>query len=274
MGSKNPRIIFVHGLGGKPPKGSYLREWIASTQIGADIPATAFRMAYWADLRGEHAPGAGASTVVKNMPRMQKDLLVQIESKQTQYLSWWDKLLAFFKSKLISIADPLIRQFLERFIDDVWLYFYKEGAREEISERLRAELRKAKAEGRRVAVVSHSMGTIISLDVLSKWGYPVDTLITMGSPLGLEWIQHKLGDPGFPRCVDTWLNVFDDSDPVTFPDQAIEDDFTTGGSAPIDHVVADNYSQKGVRDPHHWNGYLGSWQVSLVLKSFWEKTDG
>lgn len=273
MSKKNPRIILIHGLGGKPPKAPYLKEWIASTQLGVpSLPSGAFRMAYWADLRGETTPIDGQKEIVDLMPRVQKDLLVRVKSQRTEHLSWWEIIWGYIRHHSLEVADPLIKQFLERSIDDVYNYFYRDNRREQISQRLRDELKDA--EGRKVAVVSHSMGTIIALDVLKDWGSPVDQFITMGSPLGLAWIRHKIGNPGFPNCVkdSNWLNVYDGSDPVTMPDQNIANDYISGWHFPTDKLIRANYSQNGIKDPHHWHGYLSSPPVAARLLQFWNSS--
>ena len=92
----------------------------------------------------------------------------------------------------------------------------------------------------------------------------------MGSPLGLEWIKDKLGQPHFPARVTRWLNVFDRADPVSF-DQDLADDYKKDGREAIeDRQVRDNLSDKGKRDPHHWHGYLSSDEVASALEAFWQ----
>jgi hypothetical protein len=96
-------------------------------------------------------------------------------------------------------------------------------------------------------VVSHSMGTVIAYDCLKRLSdcAPVDGLITIGSPLGLDEVQDKLqpgwsGDEGFPheRLEGRWFNFFDRLDPVCGFDPELANDFGHGGQAVvIDQVV-------------------------------------
>ena len=96
-------------------------------------------------------------------------------------------------------------------------------------------------------VVSHSMGTVIAYDCIKRLAdcVPVDGLITIGSPLGLDEVQDKLqpgwsrGD-GFPheRLRGRWFNLFDRLDPVCGFDPQLSNDFSRGGNpVVIDQVV-------------------------------------
>ena len=266
-----PRIVFIHGLGGHPPKDQYLRQWIAATklEVGVDLPDRAFSMAYWADLRGEVAETDGEQEIIRGMSGAQRRVLARTGSSRVRYLSWWQRILG----RLFKIADPLFQQFLDRYIDDVYTYFYREGKREQIRAVLENALREAQQGDTKVALLSHSMGTVIALDVLKSWEKPVDLFVTMGSPLGLEWIKHKLGAPRFPEQVGHWLNVFDRADPVSLADQRLADDYTRNANLVRDIRVRDNYSNNGERDPHHWHGYLSSPEVASAVKAFWTATN-
>ena len=75
-------------------------------------------------------------------------------------------------------------------------------------------------------VLSHSMGTVIAYDCLKRVDDcpPVDGLITLGSPLGIQEIPVRLkpewtAENGFPsdRLHGDWINVFDRFDPVGGP---------------------------------------------------------
>ncbi len=96
-------------------------------------------------------------------------------------------------------------------------------------------------------IVAHSMGTVISYDLLKRVpeALDVDGLITLGSPLGLSEIQDKLGPEytrgdGFPEKLGTWVNVADGLDPVCGADPAIANDFRKGGEKVITDVKVRN----------------------------------
>jgi len=98
-------------------------------------------------------------------------------------------------------------------------------------------------------VVSHSMGTVIAYDCLKRVGdcVPVDGLITLGCPLGLDEVQDKLQPgwsraDGFPseRVEGDWVNLFDRLDPVCGFDPQLANDYMKGGGLAVDDVVVHN----------------------------------
>jgi hypothetical protein len=98
-------------------------------------------------------------------------------------------------------------------------------------------------------VVSHSMGTVIAYDCLMRVTDcpPVDGLITVGSPLGLDEIQDKLQPEwsrinGFPRSKirTDWTNVYDALDPVAAADPRLGNDFMASGTIAIEDIHQPN----------------------------------
>jgi len=98
-------------------------------------------------------------------------------------------------------------------------------------------------------VVSHSMGTVIAYDCLKRVHDcpPVDGLVTLGSPLGLDEIQDQLQpgwtrNDGFPheKVRGDWANLFDRLDPVCGFDPKLANDYRKGGAAAIEDVAVQN----------------------------------
>ncbi|MDM0053614.1 hypothetical protein [Variovorax sp. J22R115] len=93
--------------------------------------------------------------------------------------------------------------------------------REELRNRLLANLRDASEQGEKLVLVTHSMGTMVAYDVLRNCPDcpAVDTLFTLGSPLGVTEVQELLVAKGkdevdFPPLLGRWINVYDPLDPV------------------------------------------------------------
>ncbi|MHA4777894.1 hypothetical protein L1085_025865 [Streptomyces sp. MSC1_001] len=107
-------------------------------------------------------------------------------------------------------ASLLIRQ-----IKQVHRYFEDPALGQEI----RGELETAIEEDTRV-VLAHSLGSVAAYEVL--WNLKdvrIDTLVTMGSPLGLKSIRRRLArtadaEPGRPPSVRRWVNVAAEQDVV------------------------------------------------------------
>ena len=98
-------------------------------------------------------------------------------------------------------------------------------------------------------VVSHSLGTVIAYDCLKRVEgcAPVDGLITVGSPLGLDEIQDRLQpgwsrSDGFPheKVRQDWVNLFDRLDPVCGFDPALANDYRRGGANAVEDMAAQN----------------------------------
>jgi hypothetical protein len=75
---------------------------------------------------------------------------------------------------------------------------------------------------------------------------PVDGLITIGGPLGIDEIQDMLKpewsrEDGFPaKLRGPWVNVYDTLDPVTGFDGNIANDFRKGGNEAIEVINEQN----------------------------------
>lgn len=163
----------------------------------------------------------------------------------------------------LRLPEFIQKPVMEELLRDVHHYFYgvdyqaKKPGGPKFN--VRAELRKrfmdalnvgAKSPGPHV-VVSHSMGTIIAYDCLRNCEDcpPVDTLITLGSPLGLDAVQDKLKPTGakrvdFPVKVKRgWVNVYDRLDPVVGFDAKFANDFKRDGRKVIKDIEETNWGR-------------------------------
>ena len=180
---------------------------------------------------------------------------------------------------------------MRKYFNDLEIY-YSESFKQEnktahkkkalINQRLAEALDKHKND--EIFLVSHSMGTIIAYEVLN-FDAPkskVNTLITMGSPLGLPVVASKIAAEQklkkitslrTPPSVTThWFNFSDILDKVAL-DYKLSDDFSNNklGVHPIDFLVVNNYEINGKRNPHKSYGYLRAPQFALVLNDFINK---
>jgi V8-like Glu-specific endopeptidase/pimeloyl-ACP methyl ester carboxylesterase len=118
---------------------------------------------------------------------------------------------------------------------------------EEIRRRVIAKLSEVKTD--RHIVVSHSMGTVIMYDCLKRVPEcpPIDGLMTIGSPLGLDEIQDKLAPEwtrknGFPEKVKgNWVNVYDRLDPVAGFDGDLANDYKKEGNKVVQVIREQNW---------------------------------
>jgi hypothetical protein len=155
-----------------------------------------------------------------------------------------------------AVKERIMRKFLR----DVHHYLFnveyspRAGATFRVQDEIRGRMLRALDEGAAQdpphVVVSHSMGTVIAYDCLRRVGAVpvVDSLMTVGSPLGLDEIQDKLRpewsrDDGFPRprLRGGWVNVFDHLDPVAGFDPRLANDYRLGGREVVDDLNEQNH---------------------------------
>ena len=127
------------------------------------------------------------------------------------------------------------------------------------------------------------MGSIIAFDTLA-WFAPkafVDTLVTIGSPLGLPAVMVKiLAEQGVdykkelkiktPENIKRkWFNLFDPEDRVSL-DRILADDYLINARqiGPRDQAVYNDYEYKGKPNPHQAFGYLRTPPMAQVVTDF------
>ena len=99
---------------------------------------------------------------------------------------------------------------LKKFTKDVYLYLTHSGIRKRINETILEKM-----DANPCVVIGHSLGSIVSYDVLkTNPKLKVNKLITIGSPLGISSIRKHLAPPvGMPECVKNgWFNAYDERD--------------------------------------------------------------
>lgn len=114
------------------------------------------------------------------------------------------------------LPDAEIRATLEasrRYFDNA------EGVGDRVRGLLGSVLDEARNDATRILLIGHSLGSVIAYDTLwersrSGWGGPrIDLLLTLGSPLGVRFVQHRLrgadaaGPERYPDNVRRWINI-------------------------------------------------------------------
>jgi predicted alpha/beta hydrolase family esterase len=136
----------------------------------------------------------------------------------------------------VVLPDLLLRPLMRTLLRDVHHYLFNARhvprpddeyeVQEEIRRRTVEALEEGASEPGPHIVISHSMGTVIAYDCLKRVADcpPVDALLTVGSPLGLDEIPDRMRPEwtridGYPteRLRGDWVNVFDHFDPVVGP---------------------------------------------------------
>jgi hypothetical protein len=278
------RIVFVHGMGDKPAtEAERARTWAPlSRALWLDVPYDAYSVAYWADLRFAtgRAPDAAEIALLRRLPVRQRASLGWAVGGLAAYRTRPDLLVLNALERvrrmsglLLSRAEAATRAPLSVVFDHLMrdMRPYLDGrTRGPILERVVKRLEEERRFGP-LCVVSHSMGTVVAFDAVLHFSGDVDTFVTLGTPLGWEYVRAALGTPAFPPNLRYWLNLFDRVDDVAIRDRGIADNYptATGGHLVDDRMVRDNYGPTGDRDPHHWYGYLSSPEMVDCVAKFW-----
>jgi hypothetical protein len=169
------------------------------------------------------------------------------------------------------------RRLMKWLLRDVHHYLFNETTtpqpgntykvQDEIRARVLSKLKEVKTD--KHIVVSHSMGTVIIYDCLRRVHDcpPIDGLMTIGSPLGLDEIQDKFKpewsrDNGYPdKLKGHWVNVYDSLDPVATFDGNLADDYRRGGVEIIEVIHEQNWGNWR----HNITNYLSSPKLRYAL---------
>jgi predicted alpha/beta hydrolase family esterase len=175
----------------------------------------------------------------------------------------------------IPLPGFVVKRAMEAWLRDVHHYLYnvqfspRAGESYFVRDEIRKRLVQALAEGAKNpgphVLVSHSMGTVIAYDCLKA--IPdcrrIDSLMTIGSPLGLDEVQDGLKPAwtradGYPseRVNVSWTNVYDRLDPVAGFDPNLANDYLQNGQSRVTDIHEPNYGKwrhdiaKYLRGPH------------------------
>jgi len=152
---------------------------------------------------------------------------------------------------------PLGAGAIDRFTRDVFVYLTYRAVRDRIDEVVSSTLTPEPS-----LVVAHSLGTIVGYNVLKNAGpdIRVPLFVTLGSPLGIRAIKHRLERPlAMPPCVSRWYNALDERDVVAlYPLDSLH--------FPIAPPIENNSSaQNSDSDRHGIDGYLSDRKVAQTI---------
>jgi hypothetical protein len=278
-----PTVVYVHGAGNKPPADDLKRAWDLDL-FGRDMGQRT-RMAYFADLLhatpsatgadactqeqalaalvlaasaapaapGE-APSRDAAALLAGLtPRGQQlalSLSMSIAAQAVSRPPTVEESLAAILPLPASLRRLLLRQLLQQLLPDADAYFFTDQ-RQPIQERLRQALN---AVAGPVVVVGHSLGTVITYDVLSEAAFAASVV-----PLRYTEIQDVVTRPlRLPTPVQLWANFADPLDLVAL-DTTLGDEFQ--GAPRIIDALVDNPSPNN----HAACGYLGASRVRSTV---------
>lgn len=293
------KIIFIPGKNPKPePTVHRQRLWRAlltgvaradalSAQALAKAP-DCFALAAWnAIYYGQSKPAEIDADALERLLRMTgADTADRREAR-----SWRRKRarLLYSLGDLFPFLIPLVPdQAIKNTIAETLRYFEnREGIGARVREILKAPLRAAFADGERVLLIAHSMGSVIAYDALWELWHEennrgrVDLFLTLGSPLGMRFVQKRLvgfrnhGHARFPGNISRWTNVSTEGD-LTALDPTLRDDFSpmivlglTESITDIHHSVYGYFRNEEGLNVHRSYGYLVQPEVGTAIARWW-----
>ena len=300
VNDRPPHILYIHGIGNKPPADVLKAQWDAA--IAGGSLAGRSRLAYWidrsryptpadstarcGDLVSVDLPGPLARMGV-DQPRSDPRGLLR-ELTPPGGLPATRRALAMLGARMVarhaaalasanghprllpmpqSMRGWIARQLTRLFLDDAYDFLFDATERARMRSVLSASLDRSAP----TVMVAHSLGSLIAYDWLCSdeaRGVRVPLLVTFGSPIGLIEVQELMrgwiAPPALavPPGVDRWINVADRLDPVA-ADTTIADEITPAGQV-VDRVAV-CLNEDAPWHPHSATGYLRSEEVREAL---------
>ena len=292
-----PLILYIPGLLPKPAPDHHRRQLQRcllegirriDPDVAADIEAQehAFDIVSWTfDFYGEHRD---VNLDLGDIDRLLEQGRAN-EDDIAEAVSWKRRLaVALYKAgDLMPFLIPrLANEKLELHLRDLWRYNRNENDVAEHTRRLlKVALEAAFAAHRPVLLIAHSMGSVIAFDALWQMSRRehregvLDLWLTMGSPLGQNYIQNRLlgrdapGAERFPSNVRRWANVAAFGD-MTSLDRRLANDFAEMSELGlVDEIVDHNsfnfYRSAGVLNAHAEYGYLVNEVTARIVMEWW-----
>ncbi len=142
---------------------------------------------------------------------------------------------------------------------------------------------------RPILLAAHSMGSVIAYDSLWEMTHEdddalqVDLLLTMGSPLGQNYLQRRIkgcderGARRYPGNIRRWVNLAAVSDMTAF-DPTLADDFAEMLSLGLvdcidDRSMHNHFRLDGRLNAHAEYGYLANDVTGAVIADWWRRKD-
>jgi hypothetical protein len=303
---KRTLIIGVHGLSNKPPKKQLKHWWRKSIEEGlSKIEGSPtkfdFRMVYWADIMypkplssKRKDPSHPLHIEEPYIPALEEEneyelSVIQRGKNFVQYIKefvFLGKLgLNNFRKPFDFIVKLSFRDLHEYYNEEIDYGDKMQGepAKKQIRTRLKKFLLKHKKK--EILILAHSMGSIISYDVLYMLQHEIEnvTFVSMGSPLGLPLIrenimkEHNLAydedevkevEVPTPNSIKAWYNFFDKEDPFALHHLNTIYQPNSLGIAPMDSFVENDYKHWVTNNAHKSFGYLRAPRIAKIISDF------
>jgi hypothetical protein len=307
-------IILVHGRNYKPDAANLKRNWVGALAHGIErdhgkralnkFKKTRKTMVYYGDLSnaflGKHTGKRWTKKREAADIQDRKEALAALklygthEFNKKNYKRIRDLADVFKEAAANVFSGPLsllgIGDDIVGLVAPDMEHYWNPDARfgSDVRWRLTGPLERAIKAGDDIMLISHSLGTIVSYDVLWKFSHygeyqhlrdkKINTLVTIGSPLGDENVKKELKGVQaktyrrYPHNIGRWVNFAAEDDYISH-DPRLANDFKNmvrlGLTARItDKHIYNMAIRGGNSNPHHGAGYLIHPQMSRVVTSW------
>ncbi len=203
-------MVMIHGAGPFPP--DWYKPLVAAIEQELGHPFD-YLPVYFADVGTRRAALADSPSKAKFKAAFQKEL-------QKSFQATTSTLPAHRRGRAVAVRSPL--QTYAMTTQHVADYFFSPALRAAIQARLIEKLDEARKKFDEIVLVAHSLGTVVSFDVLKQYAgrYNLVAFFTAGSPIAklrrLGKYDERLGAIDYQH-VRRWYNVYDTTDWVADP---------------------------------------------------------
>jgi hypothetical protein len=292
-----PLILYIPGLLPKPEPGVHkvaLRRCLLEGLRRVD-PGVAnelansehsFDVVAWTyDFYREHRDFSLDAASIERMLEQQDvtdDDRVEASSPGKRFLRWFYRVGDMFPFLIPHIASERV----ELHMRDLRRYVRNgNGIGDHTREMLKMPLRAAWESQRPLLLIAHSMGSVIAYDALWEMSHDgrddlrLELLLTMGSPLGQNYLQRRIlghdrpGKERFPTNLRRWINLAAVGD-MTAIDPVLRNDFgemiDLGLVETIEDIeIFNHFRLDGELNEHAEYGYLVNKVTADIVARWW-----
>ena len=294
MNTDKDRIIFVHGMKPKPrPEDHCAMLWRclldgvrrADAAVAEQLASNPdiFVLGAWSRLLYDQH-----TSIEPDIPGIERLLdLPGPEDEDIREAMHWHKrigqLIYLLSDAFPVLIDLVANPNMKATLQDARRYFRNENG---VATRIRGlvadSLIAATEAGQRVLLIGHSLGSVIAYDVLWELSrrrnsnVRIDQFLTIGSPLGVNFVQHRMlgsaehGERRYPDNIRTWRNLSAIGE-MTALDRRMAKDFAPMQKAGLVESISDDIELINYfRGPdglnvHKCYGYMANEKTGAVL---------
>jgi len=291
------QIVYVPGMQPKPPVEPYEEMlWRCLLNgVGRADPAIvrelaqhrdSFRIAPWSRLFYDEQ-----AAMEPNLPGIERLLALDgPEERDVREASHWHKqigrLIYLLSDKFPFLINWVANPDMEEALKETRRYFQdQDGVATRIRQLVADRFLASWTPDSRLLVIAHSLGSVIAFDTLWELSYHkeseirVDLFMTLGSPLGLNFIRHRMlnaresGARRYPTNIRRWANLAAIGE-MTALDRTFADDYREMTDLGLVESITDETDlQTYFRGPdglnvHRCYGYMANRQTGAALASW------